>query len=171
VAIQLAICQLPRVEERLMALLWWLAEVWGHVTSVGTIVPLTMTHDVLGALVGARRPTVTLALGELVDRGAIARQDHGWLLLEPPPTSTRSAPAVDDPSIIAPGRPVWQSCEEEPDMTATHLELLETVSRLREQHEHSQAMLRERLLEVRRTREALAERRRGTITPPRAPSS
>lgn len=44
-----------------------------------------LTHDALGALVGARRPTITLAVRELTDRGAIVRQDQGWLLVEPPP--------------------------------------------------------------------------------------
>ncbi len=70
--IQLAICQLPRVDQRLLALMWLLAESWGHVTSVGTRLPIALTHDALGALIGARRPTVTLALRELTERGAIA---------------------------------------------------------------------------------------------------
>jgi CRP/FNR family cyclic AMP-dependent transcriptional regulator len=36
-ATQLAICQLPRVEDRLMALMWLLAEVWGRVTPSANI--------------------------------------------------------------------------------------------------------------------------------------
>src|SRR5690349_17081692 len=74
VAVQLAICQLPRVEDRLLALFWLLAESWGRVTPAGTALPLALTHETLGALVGARRPTVTLALGELSERGAVLRQ-------------------------------------------------------------------------------------------------
>ena len=73
---QLAICQLPRVDQRVLAMMWLLAESWGRVTAAGTTLPLALTHDALGALVGARRPTVTLALGELTDRGAIVRQDR-----------------------------------------------------------------------------------------------
>ena len=51
--------------------MWLLAESWGRVTQAGIRLPLGLTHDVLGALVGARRPTVTLALRELTERGAI----------------------------------------------------------------------------------------------------
>ncbi len=79
---QLMICQLPRVEERVLAIMWLLADPLGRVTPVGTILPLRLTHQQLGELVGARRPTVTLALKQLVDRGALRRQEHGWLLRE-----------------------------------------------------------------------------------------
>lgn len=81
---QLVICQLPRVDDRLLAMLWLLAESWGRVTPDGTVVPIRLTHGVLGGLVGARRSTVTLALQELTRKGAIARHGEGWLLLEPP---------------------------------------------------------------------------------------
>jgi CRP/FNR family transcriptional regulator, cyclic AMP receptor protein len=84
-ATQLALCQLPRVQDRLLGMLWLLAESWGKVTSAGTVLPLHYTHEALGAMVGARRPTVTLALGELADRGAVIQREGGWLLIEPPP--------------------------------------------------------------------------------------
>lgn len=84
---QLVITQLPRVEDRLLAVMWLLAERWGHVTRNGTTVPLKLTHQTLGALVGARRPSITLAVRELALRGAMIRQDYGWLLIEPPPTA------------------------------------------------------------------------------------
>lgn len=163
VAVQLAICQLPRVDERLLALLWWLAEAWGRVTSVGTIVPISMTHDVLGALVGARRPTVTLALGELVERGAIVRQDRGWLLLEPPPSPDRATDSFDDPSVIPAGQPVWRSdqvvaaFDHEP---ADHVALLDTVHRLRAEHERARLEVQTRLAELRRSRRQIQEHRR-----------
>ncbi|MBV9309364.1 MAG: Crp/Fnr family transcriptional regulator [Solirubrobacterales bacterium] len=82
VAAQLVVCQLPRVADRLLAILWLLSESWGRVTPFGVDLPLALTHDNLGALIGARRPTVTLALKELTGRGAIVRQERGWLLLE-----------------------------------------------------------------------------------------
>jgi CRP-like cAMP-binding protein len=164
-AVQLAICQLPRVEERLLALFWWLAEAWGRVTSVGTVVPLAMTHDVLGALVGARRPTITLALGELVERGAIVRQDQGWLLLEPPPQTSREVTGIDDPALIESKGSNWQGGRDENEadaaMAAAHEALLETVSRLREQHLASTEAVRERLREVRESRERIVQQRRG----------
>jgi CRP/FNR family transcriptional regulator, cyclic AMP receptor protein len=82
---QLVICQLPRVDERVLATLWLLAESWGQVTSSGVRLPLALTHEAIGALVGARRPTVTLALRKLIRQGAIVREPPGWLLLDRPP--------------------------------------------------------------------------------------
>jgi CRP/FNR family cyclic AMP-dependent transcriptional regulator len=86
-AAQLVICQLPRVEDRILGMLWLLAETWGHVTPSGTTLPVALTHDALGECIGARRPTVSLALKELSDRGALLRQAGGWLLLESLPDS------------------------------------------------------------------------------------
>jgi CRP-like cAMP-binding protein len=91
-AAQLVICQLPRVEDRILAMLWLLAETWGHVTPSGTVLPVALTHDALGECVGARRPTVSLALKELADRGAVLRQNGGWVLLEPPPGGAGASP-------------------------------------------------------------------------------
>jgi CRP/FNR family transcriptional regulator, cyclic AMP receptor protein len=84
-ATQLVICQLPRVEERILGMLWLLAETWGHVTPGGTALPVALTHDALGECIGARRPTVSLALKELTERGAVVRQSDGWMLVEPLP--------------------------------------------------------------------------------------
>lgn len=83
-ACQLLICQLPRVEDRALALMWLLADTWGRVTSTGTSLPLKLTHDAIGALIGARRPTVSLALKALAKGGALVRQGEGWLLIERP---------------------------------------------------------------------------------------
>ena len=81
-AAQLMLSQLPRVEDRVLGLMWLLAEPWGRVTSAGTRLSLDLTHELIGMMIGARRPTVTLALRELADRGAMIRQDDGWLLLQ-----------------------------------------------------------------------------------------
>jgi CRP/FNR family transcriptional regulator, cyclic AMP receptor protein len=79
-----ALSQLPRVEDRLHGLLWLLAERWGRVTPDGVVLRLRLTHELLGQLVGAKRPTVSLALKELEARGSIHRPaDGGWLLAEP----------------------------------------------------------------------------------------
>jgi CRP-like cAMP-binding protein len=76
-----AIAQLPRVEQRVVALFWHLAERWGRVTSDGVALPLALTHETIGRLVGARRPTVSLALKELSASGAVRRRSTGaWLL-------------------------------------------------------------------------------------------
>jgi DNA-binding transcriptional ArsR family regulator len=43
--------------------------------------PLSLSHRLLGQLVGARRPTVTLALARLDDAGLVHREDDGtWVL-------------------------------------------------------------------------------------------
>lgn len=81
---QLMICQMPRVDERLVALMWLLAESWGQVTPAGTLLPIGLTHAALGGLIGARRPTVTLALGNLSAAGLLRRQERGWLLIGSP---------------------------------------------------------------------------------------
>jgi CRP/FNR family cyclic AMP-dependent transcriptional regulator len=81
-----AISQLTRVDRRLRALFWHLAERWGRVSGQGVIVPLALTHRILGQLVGARRPTVSTALAELAERGELTRRPDGaWLLRGDPP--------------------------------------------------------------------------------------
>jgi CRP/FNR family transcriptional regulator, cyclic AMP receptor protein len=77
----LAICQLPRVEERVLALLWHLAERFGRVASGGVVLPLRLTHRLVGELAGAQRPTVTLAFAALQEDGRVTRREDGSLLL------------------------------------------------------------------------------------------
>lgn len=80
------ISQLAAVEHRILLALWHMADEFGRVRPDGVHVPVPMTHEVLGMLIGARRPTVTGALGVLTDRGLVqvARRE-GWLLLGDPP--------------------------------------------------------------------------------------
>jgi len=78
--VQLSVSQVPRVEARLLLLLWKLADRWGRVTPDGVLVPIRLTHELLGALVTARRPSVTSALGRLSEQGLVRRADPGWLL-------------------------------------------------------------------------------------------
>jgi CRP-like cAMP-binding protein len=76
-----AIGHLTRVDDRLMALLWCLAERWGRVVPGGVAVNLRLPHRTLAGMVGARRPSVTTALGQLTARGDIERRpDGGWIL-------------------------------------------------------------------------------------------
>jgi hypothetical protein len=83
--ILLAISNLTRVDERIEALMWHLADRWGHVTPDGVVVPVPLTHEMIGRLVGAHRPSVTSALGELQRAGSVTRRDDGWLLDREPP--------------------------------------------------------------------------------------
>jgi CRP/FNR family transcriptional regulator, cyclic AMP receptor protein len=84
-AVAQAICQLNRVDRRLLTLFWHLAERWGRMTGHGVAIPLTLSHRMLAQLVGARRPTVSTALGELARDGQVVRQEDGsWLLIGEP---------------------------------------------------------------------------------------
>lgn len=76
-----AICQLPRVEQRVLAIMWLLAERMGTVTAHGTEVSFALTHEALARMTGSRRPTVSLAVKRLRERGYLDRLDNGaWLL-------------------------------------------------------------------------------------------
>jgi hypothetical protein len=76
-----AISQLHRVDRRLLTVLWHLAERWGKMTSEGVHVPLRLSHRTLAQLVGARRPTVSTALGTLAREGQVRRTADGtWML-------------------------------------------------------------------------------------------
>ena len=106
-ATQLAICQLPRVEDRLMALMWLLAELWGRVTTAGIRLRISLSHEVLGGLVGARRPTVTLALSKLAERGSLIRHDDEWLILDPPVAPVSTEPTAPQLLLTARGTSAW----------------------------------------------------------------
>src|SRR3954465_1144324 len=86
-AILLTISSMPRVAARVQALLWHLADRWGHVTLDGVVVPVRLTHEMIGRLVGAHRPSVTTALSELSRTNRLRRLPHGWLLLGDPPAA------------------------------------------------------------------------------------
>jgi hypothetical protein len=89
-AVALAIAHHQRVEDRLLLTLWHLAERWGRVHSVGIVLPLPLSHQRLADLVGAHRPTVTTALGELTRAGVVSRRDGGdWVLHGSPPEQLR----------------------------------------------------------------------------------
>jgi len=89
-AIALAISHHPRVEDRLTLTLWHLAERWGRVRPDGILVPLPLPHQRLADLIGAHRPSVTTAIGELTRAGALSRGDDGaWVLHGAPPDQLR----------------------------------------------------------------------------------
>jgi CRP/FNR family transcriptional regulator, cyclic AMP receptor protein len=76
-----AIMALPRVEQRILGIFWQLAERWGTVRSEGVVVELAITHELIGQLIGAQRPTVSLALRELAADGLLQRTSRGaWML-------------------------------------------------------------------------------------------
>jgi CRP/FNR family transcriptional regulator, cyclic AMP receptor protein len=80
-AVLQTISHLNRVDRRVLALLWHLAERWGRVTPDGVALSLALSHSMIGQLVGARRPTVSTAIAQLVREGHVARGAAGtWVL-------------------------------------------------------------------------------------------
>src|SRR3712207_6988597 len=65
-----------------MATLWHLGERWGRMSPAGVVVPLSLTHEAIGRLAGAERPTVSLALTALADAGVVLRREDGAFVLE-----------------------------------------------------------------------------------------
>jgi hypothetical protein len=102
-AVSQAICQFRRVDRRVLSLLWHIAERWGRVTPAGVAIPLDLSHRMLAQLIGARRPTVSTALGELARTGEIVRAADGtWILAGEP----SGAPDRRTSAFIAPRRAV-----------------------------------------------------------------
>jgi hypothetical protein len=92
-AVALAIAHHQRVDDRLLLTLWHVAERWGRVGRDGIVVDLPLSHQRLADLVGAHRPSVTSALGELSRSGTVSRRESGeWLLHGPPPEQLRNHP-------------------------------------------------------------------------------
>jgi CRP/FNR family cyclic AMP-dependent transcriptional regulator len=117
----------------LKALFWHLAERWGRVSGDGVVVPLALTHRILGQLVGARRPTVSTALSELAERGELVRRSDGsWLLRGDPPdgrslTRRPTAAELRGQDLVRPARRFSRT----PDEPARD-DLDEGMDRLRE---------------------------------------
>lgn len=85
-ALQSAIMSIVGIEERLRALLWAFAERWGTVVADGAEIEMNVPQSVLAEMIGARRPTVSMALGGLRDRGLLLSSEPGrWVLAGGPP--------------------------------------------------------------------------------------
>ena len=163
-AVTQAISQLNRVDRRLLALFWHLAERWGRMTSSGVALPMTLSHRMLGQLIGARRPTVSTAIGELTKQGELARRDDGtWLLtgapvgvpepevervipmrrrLLPPEAPARRA-AVAEASVVPISRP---AAETRARVQVGTLKLRRVVDRVRIDYEAQLAHIAETLV-------------------------
>ena len=69
-ALRAITCQ-PRLELRLILLLWHLAARWGRVEPAGIRLTLPLTHRLLGQLVAAERPSISHALARLGHAGLV----------------------------------------------------------------------------------------------------
>jgi CRP/FNR family transcriptional regulator, cyclic AMP receptor protein len=85
-AVHMAIAHYPRIDRRLLLLLWHLADRWGRVTPDGVRIPLRLTHTLLADLVASRRPSVTTGLAQLEHEGYLSRHDNVIVLHGEPPT-------------------------------------------------------------------------------------
>lgn len=72
-------CQ-PRLDARLVLLLWHLAARWGRVERAGIHLQLPLTHRLIGQLISAERPSVTHALARLSRSGVVTGKAGDWHL-------------------------------------------------------------------------------------------
>jgi CRP/FNR family transcriptional regulator, cyclic AMP receptor protein len=76
-SMHLALLHQPRAEDRVISLFTELGERFGRMTPDGVVIELDLTHEVIGRLIGAQRPTVSLALTALAATGALTRSASG----------------------------------------------------------------------------------------------
>lgn len=160
--IQLSISQQPRVEDRLVALFKLLGERWGVVAENGLIVPLVLTHEALGRLVGARRPTVTLAVKSLAASGRLVRREDGaWLLAD---LAERPAGSILTPLtgaarprtirlVPGPDGPEHELLAEVRGLRLNHEILRERMQRLAARNQQTRAQTRDLVERARETRD------------------
>jgi CRP/FNR family transcriptional regulator, cyclic AMP receptor protein len=152
-AVGQAISQLHRVDVRLVSLLWHLAERWGRVTGEGVVVPLALSHRVLGQLVGARRPTVSTALAQLARENRVERRADGtWLLLGEPEGVT-----VDSAEIVRQRRRLMPETAAQPEPALRSAPMAAAPPPAAAEINESLRVLRERALDRGRVLRELCE--------------
>lgn len=90
---QVALCQLPRIDHRLLLTFRYLAERWGIGGANGVRIPIRLSHRNLAALIGARRPRVSSALTTLSEGHLIEQAPDG--------TWTFFAADIDPMAVLA----------------------------------------------------------------------
>jgi hypothetical protein len=65
--------------------IWFVGDRWGKVGALGVTIPLRLSHSLLAELLGARRSSVTLAVGELERHGRVSRAGGRFTLHGSPP--------------------------------------------------------------------------------------
>lgn len=101
--LQLTISHVTGVDARVLLMLSHLSERWGRVTPNGVLVPVRLTNETIGALIGARRPSVSAALTRLTRSGAVERCSDGTWLLHAQPDVSRDGAAGTVPAVAAGG--------------------------------------------------------------------
>lgn len=96
-----AVSHLSRVEHRILGTLLLIAEDRGRATVGGILLRVPLTHERLGELVGARRPTVSLALRELEAMDLVRKTDEGaWLIGHDAADYIRTVRAAVNPGSV-----------------------------------------------------------------------
>jgi CRP/FNR family transcriptional regulator, cyclic AMP receptor protein len=95
-----ATAHVKRVDIRLLALFWHLAERFGRVTPEGVVIPIRLTHARLARIVGAQRPSVTTTLSRMVRDGRLLRTT-GEIVLAHDSITTLDAFAVESDTRAA----------------------------------------------------------------------
>ena len=108
--VMVSIHSLKRVDTRLLAFFWHLADRFGKVTADGVLVPLGLTHRQLALLVGAQRPSVTSALGTLAERELLRRDERGHWLLSMTASRPRDGVALGTDDLVGAGGAHAASC-------------------------------------------------------------
>ncbi len=95
-AVQLALAQIPRLETRLLCLLWHFADKFGRVEPGGVTFVLRLSQETLADLTSSRRPSVSSALRSLREQELLATPRAGtWVLRgKPPAEAVRAGLAV-----------------------------------------------------------------------------
>jgi CRP/FNR family transcriptional regulator, cyclic AMP receptor protein len=78
--VQRAIAAQPRLDVRLALLMWHLAARWGRVEPGGVRLCLPLTHQLLGRLISAERPSVSHALARLAQAVLVTGHGDDWHL-------------------------------------------------------------------------------------------
>jgi CRP-like cAMP-binding protein len=108
-----AVTHLPRAYVRLLILFWLLAERWGTVGTDGVYVTLPLTHEVLAMLIGAHRPTVTIALQRLTRAGYLIRvSSDRWLLTN---SAIETLEHPESMGLVVDGEPLDGDERDDPD--------------------------------------------------------
>ena len=94
-ASSLAIAHHHRLEVRLQLFFLQIADRYGRVGPGGVRLELELTHELIAHLVGAHRPSVSVALGRLEEAGRLRREGRDWVLL--------GAPGIEELTGLDPG--------------------------------------------------------------------
>jgi hypothetical protein len=94
-----ALCQLPRIDHRLLLIFRYVAERWGVEEARGVKIPIRLSHRNLAAMIGARRPKVSSALTTLAESGVVQQAPDGsWTFFAAGVDPLAVLAGIDDPT-------------------------------------------------------------------------